>query len=194
MDKDFLLETYSGGYGPDAGPWNLSLESKYLEYMITKFFEENFTVGEGCDICNIGIGAGIWDRYLSYKLKNGTLTSIDRLEDCTRALEEGLAYEKNPNRVNVICGDVMLVKGLEEKFDIVTMVGSTRAESGLYSEIILKALSFLKTGGSLYYQTTDRLENAEDFLKLCGENGVFVEKWISDDTHGSKACYFKAVK
>ena len=47
MDKDFLLKTYGQCYGPEAGPWNLSVENKYLEYMFTKFFENNFSINEG---------------------------------------------------------------------------------------------------------------------------------------------------
>ena len=75
MDQDFLLKAYGALWGPEAGPWNLSVEQKYLEYRITAFFEENFPVARGADICNIGIGAGYWDRYLSYRLDGGSLTS-----------------------------------------------------------------------------------------------------------------------
>lgn len=41
MDQDFLLRVYGQCYDAEAGPWNLSLENKYLEYMFAKFFEEN---------------------------------------------------------------------------------------------------------------------------------------------------------
>lgn len=68
MDREFLLKTYGQCYDAEAGPWNLSLQNKNLEYVITRFFEENFTVRQGADLCNIGIGAGYWDRYLSYRL------------------------------------------------------------------------------------------------------------------------------
>lgn len=103
----FLLQTYSQMYAPEAGPWNLSAENHYLMYRFTDFFEKHFMVAEGTNICNIGIGAGEWDHYLSYKLKGGTLTSIDRLEICCRQLEERLICEGNPNAVKVICSDVM---------------------------------------------------------------------------------------
>ena len=32
MDQDFLLKAYGALWGPEAGPWNLSVEQKYLEY------------------------------------------------------------------------------------------------------------------------------------------------------------------
>ena len=77
LDKSFLLQSYGEENGPEAGPWNTSLESKYLEYRITAFFEKDFEIGQGAQLCNIGIGAGNWDRYLSYRLNGGNLTSID---------------------------------------------------------------------------------------------------------------------
>ncbi len=95
----FLLHAYSQMYGPEAGPWNLSVRNKYLEYRFVDFFEKNFTVDENTNICNIGIGAGEWDLYLSYKLKGGSLTSIDILESCCKQLEQRLICEGNPNEV-----------------------------------------------------------------------------------------------
>lgn len=77
IDKDFLLKTYSQMYAPEAGPWNLSVENKYLEYRFAQFFRDHFPVKEGTALCNIGIGAGAWDRFLSYQLRCGALTSID---------------------------------------------------------------------------------------------------------------------
>ena len=194
MDKDFLLKWYGECYDKDAGPWNLGVKNKYLEYMITKFFEENFTVNEGDNICNVGIGAGCWDRYLSYKLNGGTLTSIDIDEECCRHLREGLINEKNPNIVEVIHSDVMLVEGCENKFDIVTVVGSTRLESGLYESLLGKALSFIKEGGCMYYQTLDRDEKMSDFFELCNKYQLTVENYLCDSNYGFKAQYWKVSK
>ena len=77
------------------------MPGKYLEYMLASFFEAHFTVGEDADLCNIGIGAGSWDRFLSYQLRGGQLTSIDRDEVCCRQLRLCLLHEGNPNRVRV---------------------------------------------------------------------------------------------
>ena len=148
MDRDFLLKTYGRCYDAEAGPWNLSLQNKYLEFAITRFFEENFPIPRVAALCNIGIGAGYWDRYLSYRLDGGTLTSIDIQEICCRQLEECLANERNPNPVRVICSDVMLLDGLADSFDIVTMVGSARMESGLREDFLAfcREKSVLDTG------------------------------------------------
>ncbi len=46
-------------------------------------------------------------------------------------LKLGLLNEKNPNRVRIICSDMMKVTDIHEDCDIVTMIGSTRMESRL---------------------------------------------------------------
>lgn len=191
MDKDFLLNFYGSMYGPEAGPWNLSVEQKYLEYRITQFFEENFPIAEGADVCNIGIGAGFWDRYLSYQLKGGTLTSIDiDLVSC-RQLEEGLKNEGNPNPVTVIARDVMDCGELRGRFDIVTMIGSSRMESKLFEGILTMAVRLLKPGGSLYYQSLAQDEEPEDVRALCGKLGVEVEKYWSEKPFERAYHYWK---
>ena len=63
-DINFLLQTYSQMYAPEAGPWNLSTENKYLEYRFRAFLENNYPISNCAKICNIGIGAGEWDTYL----------------------------------------------------------------------------------------------------------------------------------
>lgn len=194
MDKDFLLKTYGQCYDAEAGPWNLSLQNKYLEYMFTKFFEENFPVAPGAELCNIGIGAGYWDRYLSYRLDGGTLTSIDIREICCRQLEECLVNEKNPNPVRIIHSDVMLLNDLAERFDIVTMVGSARSESGLHEAILSKAVSFLKRGGSLFYQSLDREETEEWVRTFCEKGSVTAAAYLLDTAYGFKAQYWKLTR
>ncbi len=193
-DKDYLLNAYGQCYGPDAGPWNLSLKNKYLEYMFAKFFEENFVIKRGDSICNIGIGAGYWDRYLSYKLNDGTLTSIDIDSECCYQLKASLINEHNPNPVEIIHSDVMLVKGLKEAFDIVTMVGSSRLESGVYEQILEKAFSFIKYGGSMFYQSLDKEENVNDFFTLCMDNNMTVDNYLLDTAYDFKAQYWKITK
>lgn len=193
-DKELLMQIYGEEYGPDAGPWNTSVKSKYLEYKITAFFEENFIVYPGSLICNIGIGAGNWDRYLSYRLKGGVLTSIDVDIECCKLFELKLENEKNPNTVKVINSDVLLINDYDNSFDIVTMVGSTRLESGSFEKTLIKALKLVKPGGSLYYQTLDKAEEKSFFEELCKGNGCKIDKYALDTKHGFKAQYFKAVK
>ena len=191
MEQGFLLRAYGACWGPEAGPWNLSVQNKYLEYMFAKFFEEHFPLPEHVRICNIGIGAGYWDRYLSYQLRGGSLTSIDMDGACCRQLREGLENEENPNSVEILCADVMDLD-LAERFDIVTMVGSTRLESGLYEKILEKAFSFVRPGGSFYYQSLDKEEPKERFAALCGRNGMTVGQYLLDEAYGFRAQYWKA--
>ena len=194
MDKDFLLKAYGQCYDSEAGPWNLSVKNKYLEYMFAKFFEENFPVEKNMCICNVGIGAGYWDRYLSYKLKDGSLTSIDINALSCRQLKECLVNENNPNKVKIINSDVILINDLDDSFDIVTMVGSSRLESGLYEPILKKVFSFVKQGGSLYYQSLDRKETKEEFEALCKANNMKIVNYLQDDNYGFNAQYWKVLK
>lgn len=193
MDRDFLLRSYGQCWGPEAGPWNLSVENKYLEYMFAKFFEDHFPIQENARVCNVGIGAGYWDRYLSYRLRGGSLTSIDIDPVCCRQLREGLENEGNPHSVEILCSDVMALD-LAGRFDTVTMVGSTRLESGLYEGILEKVFSFVKPGGSLYYQSLDREEPRERFSALCGKNGMAVDRYLLDEAYGFRAQYWKVTR
>lgn len=190
---EFLLQTYSQMYGPEAGPWNLSAENYYLMYRFTEFFEKHFAVAGGTDICNIGIGAGEWDHYLSYKLKGGTLTSIDRLEICCRQLKERLVCEGNPSRVKVICSDVMDLN-LEGQFDIVTMVGSTITESGIGLVLFEKVLGFVKPGGSVYFQSMEEDEDCNGVIQAALCKGLKLSAFLEDDTFDIHCHYYKFMR
>ena len=192
-ETEFLLHTYSQMYGPEAGPWNLSVENRYLEYRFAAFFEENFTVSEGADLCNIGIGAGEWDRYLSYRLRGGSLTSIDRLENCCRQLEARLRLEGNPNAVRVEWADAMALDHREE-FDLVTMVGTTGLESGGAGALLEKACSFVKKGGALYYQTLDGQEDCDSTLRIVFQCGMRLTAMHQDMAYSFTAYYYKFEK
>lgn len=186
----FLLRTYAQMYGPDAGPWNLSVANKYLEYKFTDFFERHFSVGQETNICNIGIGAGIWDTYLSYQLKNGVLTSVDKLEVCCRQLEQRLRYEDNPNDVVVICADAMCLR-LDGLIDLVTMVGSTVMESDDGLLLLERAMQFVKPGGDMYYQSLDEAEDCNAVIQAAFRHGMKLEAFLEDKAYGFSARYYK---
>lgn len=194
IDRDFLLKTYGQCYDPEAGPWNLSVENKYLEYMFASFFEENFALSGTEKICNIGIGAGYWDRYLSYKLHGGSLTSVDIDPVACRQLTQGLENENNPNSVEIICSDVTKLNGLDASFDLVTMVGTTRLETGKFEEVLGKVFSLIKKNGEMYYQSLDPAEDKEDVLQLFEKYNMRVERYLLDDKYGFKAQYWKITK
>ncbi len=186
----FLLHTYAQMYAPEAGPWNLSVENKYLEYKFADFFETRFEVSKGANICNIGIGAGEWDIYLSYKLNGGSLTSIDRTEVCCKQLEQRLICEGNPNDVRVICSDVMELD-LPGSFDIVTMVGSTVVEGGIGLALLEKAMSIVKVGGAIYYQSLDEREDCNTVVQTAFGQGLRLEAILEDHAHGFCCHYYK---
>ena len=192
-EREFLLQTYAQMYGPEAGPWNLSPRNYYLQYRFGAFFEKHFAVEAHTDICNIGIGAGEWDHYLSYRLKGGSLTSIDRLEHCCRQLRARLVCEGNPNPVEVLCADAMELE-LPERFDIVTMVGSTISESGCGLGLLEKALTFVKSGGALYLQTLDAMQDSTAVMQTAFGRGMKLEAYQQDDTYGFCGRYYKFVR
>ncbi len=189
----FLLRTYSQMYGPEAGPWNLSVENKYLMYRITEFFERHFAILDDTDICNIGIGAGEWDLYLSYQLKSGSLTSIDILDLCCQQLSQRLICEQNPHDVRVICADAMSL-AFSERFDIVTMVGSTLTESGKGLSNLEKAMAFVKPGGALYYQSLDSQEDCNSILQCIYRHGLKLDAYVEDNAYGFCCHYYKTTK
>lgn len=189
----FLLQTYSQMYAPEAGPWNLSVENKYLEYRFREFFEKHFDIPKNAQICNIGIGAGDWDIYLSYKLPEGALTSVDMLEVCCHQLEERLICEGNPNRVAVVCADAMTLD-YKEQFDILTMVGSTTMESGDGMALLAKASGFIKEGGAIYYQSLDDREDCNVVMQTAFQCGMSLAAFAEDNAYGFRGCYYKFEK
>jgi cyclopropane fatty-acyl-phospholipid synthase-like methyltransferase len=105
-------------------------------------------------------------------------------------LSECLKNEKNPNEIQIINDDALNLNP-DNKFDIITMVGSTRLESGMYEKLITKVFSLLKDNGSFYYQTLDKYENKEDFEKLCSDNDMIINNYLLDESYGFKAQYWK---
>lgn len=192
-ETQFLLQTYSQAYNPEAGPWNLSVENKYLEFKITDFFEKHFIVTETTNICNIGIGAGEWDRYLSYRLKGGSLTSIDRLSICCRQLQCRLRCENNPNQVYVLCMDAMNLSK-ETQYDIVTMIGSTAKESNSAIALFQKACSLVKPGGSLYYQSLDGNVDSNQIITAAFANNMHLSAFLEECAYGFRCYYYEFCK
>ena len=186
----FLLQTYSQMYAPDAGPWNLSVENKYLEYRFREFFENHFVVSKNAQVCNIGIGAGEWDTYLAYKLPEGALTSIDMIEVCCLQLKERLICEGNPNEVTAVCADAMTLD-YKEQFDILTMVGTTAVESGNGIALLAKASGFVKYGGAIYYQSLDDKEDPSAVIQTAFRCGLSLAAFAEDHAYGLCCHYYK---
>ena len=92
--------------------------------------------------------------------------------------------------MTVICGDAMALN-LEKQFDIVTMVGSTTLESGDGLALLEKAISFVKDGGALYYQSLDEKEDCNRILQTAFRNGMSLAAFEEDNTYGIPARYYK---
>ena len=193
-DKLFLLEAYGQMYNSECGPWNLSLTSKWLEYEITKFFEDNFKLDNFVTISNIGIGSGFWDRYLSYKMpQNCLLVSIDKDYECCKQLKLSLINEGNPNKLEIINDDVISLNSKYE-FDLITMIGSTVGESGLYKTIIIKAMSMLRSGGCLFYSSLNFNETKDDLNKAIDQNKYFIKNYEVLENYSRKLILSKITK
>ncbi len=188
-DTEFLLKTYSQMYAPEAGPWNLSTENKYLEYRFRAFLENHVKIESNFHICNIGIGAGEWDTFLSYQVRQGSLVSVDRLPICCRQLEKRLAFEQNPTKVTVLCADAMTLDFCNE-FDLVTIVGSTGIESKQSLALLGKAAEFVKNGGHLYYQSLDKNETCDCVIRTAQNAGFLLKAFEADHAYNFSAQYF----
>lgn len=102
---------YVSFYDALAGPWNLSPECLYFMYRHRRYFRSILSryFGKSSDIrvCNVGIGLGDWDLYLSFELgSKGKLTSIDIQSDSCEILEGRLEIQKHPHKVEVVNEDV----------------------------------------------------------------------------------------
>ncbi len=190
-----IARIYGEQYGPEAGPWNLSLESKYLEYAITRFFEENFPLEEGARACNVGVGAGYWDRYLSYRPEISALTSVDIDPEICENFLACLENEGNPNHITVLQRDVLDCGELRGQFDLVTLVGSTLKESAQTEGVLRQAFAFLKPGGQLYCQSVYETDGGKAALeRLCAENSMRVERYETETRYGRTISFWKLVK
>lgn len=184
-----LLRVYGDCWGGEAGEWNTSVQNKYLECMFARFLEENFEIKPDDSILNIGIGAGYWDRYLSYKVPDGSLTTVDIDSTCAENLKACLQNEKNNNPVNIICADA-ISHDFGQRYDLVTMVGSSVVESGRAESIITKAFSLVKEDGAFYLQI---LQNGKNFDvgQWAARNQAVIAKQVIDDTYDIHCEYYR---
>ena len=183
-EKDYILEYYSEFNNEECGKWNTSLKSKWYDYKITEYFEENFNLKGAKSICNIGIGPGHWDRYLSYHMNEDCrLISIDIDIDITETFRLCLENEQNNRNIEVINKDIFEYNP-KDKFDIVTMVGSTVQEIGYYNEIFKKATSLLNDSGELYYSCVNKKETKEQLIDALKDTGCIISSYHRLEKYG----------
>ena len=91
------------------------------------------------------------------------LISIDIDSDITETFRLCLENEQNNRNIEIINKDLFDYSPVD-KFDIITMIGSTVQEIGLYKETFNKVSSMLTERGEVFYSCVDRNETRENLL------------------------------
>jgi SAM-dependent methyltransferase len=110
-------------------PWNVSLEASWLDYELRAWVRPRLPSGWPVRACNIGIGVGLWDDWLGHEL-GVAITSVDTDHEICRTFAMRQRREGHPFPARVRCGDPRDGILGRERFDVVTIVGSTLAETG----------------------------------------------------------------
>lgn len=183
-EKDYILEYYSEFNNEECGKWNTSLKAKWYDYKISEYFEENFKLKEAKYICNIGIGPGHWDRYLSYHMSDKcSLVSIDIDPDITETFRLCLENEHNKRNIEIVNEDIFKYQP-SYKFDIVTMIGSAVEEIGYYNEIFRKATSLLADNGELFYSSVTKQETRNQLKGALKDIGYMIADYKRLEKYG----------
>lgn len=183
-EKGYILEYYGEFYNEECGKWNTSLKSKWYDYKINEYFEEHFKLKEAMTICNIGIGPGHWDRYLSYHMNdNCKLVSVDIDPDITETFRLCLENESNKRNIEIVNNDIFKYNP-DTKFDIVTMIGSAVQEIGFYKEIFKKATSMLNDKGELFYSCVTKEETKDQLIDALAGTGAVVADYQRLEKYG----------
>jgi SAM-dependent methyltransferase len=166
IDDRRLLRYFLDRGHPDAA-WNLSPDAAFLDYKLRSWTERVIGESRGrLDACNIGIGTGDWDDFLGYAIAGrGTLTSIDIDPEICAVLRYRQRRQGHTNPATVRCRDLLRL-GWSSRFDLVTIVGSTVAETGAYDAALTRALELLRPRGRLFYADFDHLHAPSRFAPL----------------------------
>ena len=127
MTEDAELLEHYVRRGREA--WNVSLEAAWLDYELRAYVLAQLPKRRPLSVCNVGVGVGLWDDWLAHVI-GAPITSIDRDPAICRVHQLRQQREGHPYPSQVICGDVGdgILDGCE--FDVITVIGSTLAESG----------------------------------------------------------------
>ena len=148
-------------------PWNVSLEAAWLDYELRAWVRPRLPVRWPARACNIGIGVGLWDDWLGHEL-GVAITSVDRDAEVCRTFAVRQRREGHPFPARVVCGDFCDL-GLAG-FDVITIVGSTLAETGDRAELERAALAALAPRGVLLVADVGNREPPVDCeLRRLGE-------------------------
>lgn len=147
--SDSMTETELLAHYVERGgePWNVSLEAAWLDYELRAWMKPRLPARWPAPVCNIGIGVGLFDDWLGHELGT-SITSIDRDPLICRTFAARQRRERHPNPAQVRCGDACSVLGTS-RFDAITIVGSTLAETGDRDQLERAARAALVPGGTL---------------------------------------------
>jgi hypothetical protein len=145
-------------------PWNVSLEAAWLDYELRAWVRPRLPTHWPAAVCNIGIGVGLWDDWLGHEL-GVAITSVDRDPQICRTFAARQRRERHPYPAHVRCGEVTAIAegtgarriigtpatGVlgSSRFDLITIVGSTLAETGDRADLERAARAALAPGGTL---------------------------------------------
>lgn len=171
MDRDELLAFYASYYDALAGPSNLSPEVCYSLYRTRSYFRSilrhHYAGQSSIAVCNVGIGQGDWDLFLSFELGGrGNLTSIEVRQESCDTLTARMEIQGHPYEIVVVNEDVNETSVPPRSFDLLTVIGSTVKESGAYTGTLRSCTRLLRTGGLLLYSDFPKYHDLETFRAL----------------------------
>ena len=171
MNRDKVLAHYVSYYDSLAGPSNLAPGTLYVIYRYRRHFKaiigEYFGDSADLRVCNVGIGQGDWDLYLSFELgAKGKLTSVEIRTDSYEVHKDRLEIQKHPYEVEVLNEDVNETSLPPESFDFLTIVGSTLNESGKYHETLDSCIRLIKPNGVLFYSDFPKYHALSQFFEF----------------------------
>jgi protein-L-isoaspartate O-methyltransferase len=108
--------------------WNVSIEASWLDYELRRFVVDHLPPKRPLNVCNVGIGVGLWDDWLA-RLVGRSITSVDIDPEVCRVLTYRQLRERHPFPSHVICGDAAAGLLPDAAFDVITCVGSTLDEA-----------------------------------------------------------------
>jgi len=176
MDDSRLLQIYASYYGPEAGSRNLSPQRLYVDYQtrrhLVTLLERSFAARSDLRVCNVGIGQGDWDIFLSYALSTrGSLTSVDIQADICETLSARLRVERHPNPIRVLNEDIIRTSLAQGSFDVVTAIGSTASEAGDPWSLLDACVALLAPGGILFFSAlSDHVPTSDTKRYLSGQS------------------------
>lgn len=152
-------------------PWNGSTEAAWLDYMLRAYVEPRIPSRRPLAVCNVGIGVGLWDDWLGH-VTGCAITSVDRDPDICRMFELRQRREQHPHPARVVCGDLLHGVLGHLRFDLITCVGSTLAESGDAAQLQRTVEAALAPDGRLVTATVLAATEGGISLVLTSTNAI----------------------